>query len=78
MSILNEMSVSLLIMSHLSDAQELNRHAIVEPTRKELLEKSNDEINFAKFVMNKHRDLNEIVDADILWNQFMEWKEKRK
>lgn len=78
MSILSEMSVSMLIMSHLSDAQELNHHAIVEPTRKELLEKSNDEINFAKFVLMKHPNTKDIVDADVLWQQYMEWKERRK
>ena len=55
----------LVIMSHLSDAQELvsmpNRGLIV-----------NQLINFAKYlILTTNGDLNMEIDADLMWDKFI-------
>jgi len=67
---MNEMKASLLIMSHLSDAQELISRG------GNSVKCANEEINFAKFVLLRHPNLDEIVNADELWMKFSEWKNR--
>ena len=67
---MNEMKASLLVMSHLSDVQELINMG------GNSLKCANEQINFAKFVLLKHPNLDEIVNADELWVKFSEWKNK--
>ena len=70
MDILNEMKASMLIMSHLSDSQELIGFMCGSSAI--------EEINFAKFVLMKHPNTNDIVNAGELWKEFEEWKKNRK
>ena len=57
---------SLIVMSHLSDAQEMLSHSN--------LVWANDHINFAKYVILRIRDLNKEIDAEILWLDYMNSK----
>ena len=58
------MKASMLVMSHLSDAQELNTFNNHEY-------EVNEQINFAKFVISKCKgNLNIEVDPDDLWKKF--------
>src|ERR1035437_1526919 len=57
-----KIKASLVVMSHLSDAQEMLSHSN--------LIWGNDHINFAKYVILRHRDLNKEIDPDLLWNEF--------
>ena len=55
---------SLIVMSHLSDAQEMLSHSN--------LVWANDHINFAKYVIMKCKgDLTQEVDADELWSEYV-------
>jgi len=59
-----ETKASIVVMSHLSDAQEQIEMGL------KLSPQSN--INFAKYVMFKtNYDLNKEIDADALWAEFM-------
>ena len=60
----NEISAKMLIMSHLSDAQELVSFGFRQ--------KANREINFAKFVLLNCENTKETVDADKLYAKFCE------
>ena len=56
-----ETKASMIVMSHLSDAQEAsgNKNEVRIP------------INFAKYIIAKtHGDLNQEIDADQLWEEF--------
>jgi hypothetical protein len=54
-----KLTASLVVMSHLSDAQEMmSQNNLVW---------ANDQINFAKYVILRNRDLNKEIDADKLW-----------
>jgi hypothetical protein len=54
---------SLIVMSHLSDAQEMLNHSN--------LVWANDHINFAKYVIMKCKgDLTKEIDADLYWSLY--------
>lgn len=58
-----KMKASMLVMSHLSDAQELINMGSGK--------NASNEINFGKFVILYCKgDLNIEVDADVLWEHF--------
>lgn len=60
------LKASLVVMSHLSDAQEMmSQNNLVW---------ANDHINFAKYVILRNRDLNKEIDADELWLEFVNSK----
>ena len=62
-----KLTASLVVMSHLSDAQEM----IGQPNP----QWANDNINFAKFLIMKClSDLTQEVDADELWSEFVNSK----
>ena len=62
-----KLKASLVVMSHLSDAQEM----II----RRIMIWGNDHINFAKFVILKCKgDLNKEIDPDELWLEFMNSK----
>lgn len=63
-----KMKASMLVMSHLSDSQEIiNMGGFNLLTHRT----ASDEINFAKFVILYCKgDLNMEVDADVLWENF--------
>ena len=62
-----KLKASLVVMSHLSDAQEMISHSN--------LVWANDHINFAKYVIMKCKgDLIQEIDADELWNEFAKSK----
>lgn len=55
---------SLVVMSHLSDAQEMLSHSNPQW--------ANDHINFAKYVIMKCKgDLTKEIDADLLWKLYV-------
>ena len=59
-----KLKASLVVMSHLSDAQEMISHSN--------LVWANDHINFAKYVMMQCKsNLNKEIDAEILWIDYM-------
>jgi len=62
---MNKVKASIVVMSHLSDAQEINSHSSgIE---------ANKRINFAKFVINKtNGDLTKQIDPDKLWSEFIQ------
>jgi hypothetical protein len=52
---------SMVVMSHLSDAQELSNPANVRLN-----------INFAKFIiLETNGDLNQEIDADAMWEKYI-------
>lgn len=55
---------SLIVMSHLSDAQESNIKA-----------NANLNVNFAKFIILQCKgDLNQLIDADEMWERYLNRK----
>jgi hypothetical protein len=59
-----KLKASLVVMSHLSDAQEMLSHSNPQW--------ANDHINFAKYVIMKCKgDLTKEIDADELWLEYM-------
>jgi|ERR1035437_1088464 C-terminal processing protease CtpA/Prc len=57
----------IVIMSHLSDAQEsLSRDS----------SGASEHINFAKFLLLKYKDTNTIIDADAEWEEYSNRKSK--
>ena len=58
------LKASLVVMSHLSDAQEMISHSNSVW--------ANDHINFAKYVIMKCKgDLNKEIDADEFWTKYV-------
>jgi hypothetical protein len=68
---------SIVIMSHLSDAQELT--GLIKPTVKHdvLSNVINRHINFAKFLLLKYRDTNTYINADKEYAEFQKSMRKR-
>jgi hypothetical protein len=61
------MKASIVVMSHLSDAQEQNRMGNSEAIRS-----TNVHINFAKYViLQTGGDLTKEIDPDIMWDEFL-------
>ena len=58
-----KVKASMVVMSHLSDAQEIITHTSgVEATKR---------INFAKFIiLRTNGDLTQEIDPDALWEEF--------
>ena len=63
----------IVIMSHLSDAQHL-----IGATDIQSMNKMNNHINFAKFVMGGYIDTSVDIDADEWWKEFTETRFYRK
>ena len=62
-----KLKASLVVMSHLSDAQEMLSHSNFAW--------ANDHITFAKFVILQCKgDLTKEIDADELWSEFVNSK----
>ena len=60
-----ETKASLIVMSHLSDAQECLGAGMSQ-------ENANRNINFAKFIILECKgDLNQLIDADLIWEKFI-------
>lgn len=59
--------VSIIIMSHLSDAQVL-----VGTTDRKLQTTQYNHINFAKFLLMKYRDQSTEIDPDVEWALYCE------
>ena len=64
---------SIVIMSHLSDVQEmlnmLDDHKFASAI--------NDKVNFAKYVLMKSNgNVNQEIDADEMYNKFLNWRNK--
>ena len=58
----------LIVMSHLSDAQQLSSFKDLKDNNRIVLE-----INFAKFIiMQTKGDLTIEIDPDEMWNKFLE------
>jgi hypothetical protein len=58
-----KLKASLVVMSHLSDAQEMLSHSNPQW--------ANDHINFAKYVIMKCKgDLTKEIDADLYWSLY--------
>jgi hypothetical protein len=58
-----KLKANLVVMSHLSDAQEMLSHS--NPRW------ANDHINFAKYIiLHCKGDLNKEIDTDLLWTEF--------
>ena len=57
--------VSLIISSHLSDINE-NRCDVSDLA----LNETSNRINFIKYLMNKHPNINDVVNADDEWENF--------
>lgn len=68
-----KIQAQIVIMSHLSDAQHL-----IGSTDIESINRMNNHINFAKFVMGGHTDILVEIDADEVWKQFKETHFYRK
>lgn len=67
-----EMKASMVVMSHLSDAQEITR---VSPAilRDIYGEQANEHIDFAKYIILKcNGDLTKEIDPDKLYKDFLE------
>ena len=57
-----ELKVRMVMMSHLSDIQEgFNSMDYNE---------FNNRVNFVKWLMNKHEDLNTLIDPEVDWDEF--------
>jgi len=57
-----ETKASMVVMSHLSDAQDCGSNKILT---------LNKHINFAKFIiLETNGDLNKLIDADLMWENF--------
>jgi hypothetical protein len=65
-----EVKVRIVIMSHLSDAQELT--GLIKPNvaHSVLSERINHHINFAKWLLLKFPDTNTKIDADVEYEIF--------
>ena len=64
---------SIVVMSHLSDAQEENNSFFTAFLPASVMVKSpiDEHINFAKYIILYCKgDLNQEIDADELWKQF--------
>ena len=63
------LKASLVVFSHLSDAQETMSYNETN---------SSQHINFAKFIISKtNGDLTQMIDADAMWTEFEEFMKKR-
>jgi hypothetical protein len=63
---MNEVKASIVVMSHLSDAQEMLSY-------QNMSKEASKHVNFAKYIIIKTSgDLTQQIDADKLWSEFIQ------
>jgi hypothetical protein len=65
-----KLKVRMIIMSHLSDSQELTGLIKPDVSHEVLSGRINHHINFAKYLLMKYPDTNVEVDADLEYEEF--------
>jgi hypothetical protein len=69
---MNEIKASIVVMSHLSDAQEML-------TYRNMVNEANKHINFTKYIIiQTEGDLTKKIDVDKMWVDFMNKQPEKK
>lgn len=73
-----EVKVRIVMMSHLSDAQELTGLIKPDVSHRVLSDRINHHINFAKWLLVKFPDTNTEIDADAEYELYQKFENERR